>query len=90
MEPIFTILLSVGSFLLGYFIQERIYKRMNLDDKCRKTIKKHKDIVNWLKSELSGTKKQKSLVTIASKITSEPEGSIVKIGKKYYRVKELG
>jgi len=59
MEPIFIILLSVVSFLLGYFIQERIYKRMNLDDKCRKTIKKHKDIVNWLKSELSGTKKQK-------------------------------
>lgn len=59
MELIFIILLSVGSFLLGYFIQERIYKRMNLEDKCRKTIKKHKDIVNWLKSELSGTKKQK-------------------------------
>lgn len=59
MQTLFIALLFIGFFVLGCFIQERIYKRMNLDDKCQKTLKKHKDVVNWLKSELSGAKKQK-------------------------------
>ena len=56
MEPIFIVGLFIGSFLLGYFTHQKIFKSINLDEKCQKTLKKHKDVVNWLKNELSEVK----------------------------------
>lgn len=49
-------LLFGGSFLLGYFTCQRVNKYVNLDSKCQKILKNHKDVSNWLKSEISQAK----------------------------------
>lgn len=59
MEPIFVLALFLGSFFLGYFVHQKISRAINLDEKCQKTLKKHRDIVNWLKSDLSNIRKKK-------------------------------
>lgn len=59
MEPIFIIAVVIASFFLGVFVHQRVCRTVNLDDKCKQVFKKHRDIKNWLKSELVGAQNQK-------------------------------
>ena len=59
MEPIFIIAVVITSFFLGIFVHQRVCRTVNLDDKCKQVLKKHRDIKNWLKSELVQVKKKK-------------------------------
>lgn len=45
-------LISMSSFILGFLVMLKCVKPFKYGDKHKKLYKKHKDIVNWLKSDL--------------------------------------
>lgn len=59
METIFVVFLFIGAFLLGYFVHQRVHRFVNLDEECQKTLKRQRDVANWLKSELASIKRPK-------------------------------
>ena len=56
MEPIFITIIVIVSFSLGFFVHQKICTAINQDNII---IKRHRDIVNWLKSELAQAKNNK-------------------------------
>lgn len=52
------------SFLLGVLVSTKVIKHYGTDEKCRKVSKKHRDVVNWLKSELAIAEKVKLTKTL--------------------------
>lgn len=60
MEPIFIVSIVVASFFLGFFVHQKVCRALNSDEKAKNIIKKHRDIANWLKSELVQIKRKKT------------------------------
>ena len=53
MEPVIVITALIASFFLGVLVNKKINRHNITSEKCKELSKKHRDIANWLKSELN-------------------------------------